>query len=96
VSKEDEMKPFWLVKYCLSKGTIVQIPCRASMSQDKEYVVHKIGYAHGFYKIGKDVFESEDDAMRAADELRIRKIASVKKQLKKLENMKFLRVQAKA
>ena len=94
MEQDVETRLYWLVKYCLSSGEIRQIPCRTNTLPNKEYVVHEKGGSHGFYKIGREVFEYEDDAIRQANSLRINKIASVKKQLKKLESMKFVRVKA--
>lgn len=39
--------------------------------------------------LGRDCFESRDDAVTDAEKRRVRKITSVKKQLAKLETMTF-------
>lgn len=94
MKKDVETKLYWLVKYCLSGSNIQQIKCSPSQSFSSEYACDERNNCQGFYKIGTDIFESKSDAIARAEELRMRKIASLKKQLKKLEDMKFLCVEA--
>lgn len=49
-------------------------------------------YAEGFlirFSIGDDVFLTSEEAKQKAEEMRVKKIASLKKKIEKLEKMKF-------
>lgn len=75
------MKTYFLAKYALTRG-IQQV--KAAPSTD--------GYVYlpsGIYKLGRDVFETHADALAAAHAKRVKKIASLRKQLQSLETMTF-------
>lgn len=47
------------------------------------------GYHRCFHEEGKEWHETLEDALKRAEEIRLRKIASLKKQLAKYEKMRF-------
>lgn len=73
----------WISKYALSKG---RISAEIGTVSDLHF---KVGW-HGFYVIGRDAHSTRDAALEAAEAMRIKKIASLKKQIAKLEKMKFV------
>lgn len=75
---------YYLAKYALSSG-IKAIDCKPPGSTG--YCQQVGGY--GLYKLGKDVFETESEAVANAEDHRVKKIASLKKQIEKLERMTF-------
>ena len=82
---------WYSTKYALSEG-IVEIDdslCRLSTSGNYVVVSMNGGYQQCF-SIGRDMHNNKQDAIKRANEMRERKIASVKKQLLKLEKMSFV------
>lgn len=76
----------WLSKYALTEDveeTAIQSDCI-----DGQYIRVE-ARKYGIYKIGRDVHTSREDAVKAADAMRKKKIASLQKQIKKLEALKF-------
>ena len=74
----------WISKYALTAGIT---------EESGEIVRSHHDYfstgPHGFYRIGKDAHHTIDEAKKAAEAMRVKKIASLKKQIKKLENLSF-------
>lgn len=80
---------YYVTKYALgSKGTIETIDCEKAKYIDG-YVRQTGGYWGSSFKVGRDAHETVDMAMRAADAARLKKIASLKKQIAALEKMVF-------
>ena len=75
------MKTYFLAKYALSQG--IQV-VKGPPSTDG-YVSLLIG----FFKLGRDIFETRAEAVVAAKALQAKKIASLQKQLAAVENMTF-------
>ena len=73
----------WISKYALSKG---RIPAVVGTVSDRYF---RVGL-QGFYVIGLDANSTREAALEAAEAMRIKKIASLKKQIAKLEKMKFV------
>jgi hypothetical protein len=75
----------WSTKYALTNG-IQQI--EVEIKEDSDCCFH---YPNGENKlsaclfINKDFFENHNDALEAAEKMRSKKIASLKKQIKKLQ-----------
>ena len=46
-------------------------------------------FSYASFRLGKDAHDTEEGAIRAAEAMRIKKIAALKKQLSKLESMRF-------
>lgn len=78
----------YLTKYALTKG-IIEVK---EEQLDKRYLnensVKLVGYFDHFH-FGKDVFKTREEAKKVAEQMRDKKLESVKKQLKKLEKMTF-------
>jgi len=74
----------WISKLALTKGIY-----------EAEVAVSESGYVSetstwGFGgRLGRDAHETREAAVAAAEQMRLKKIASLKKQLTKLEAMKF-------
>ena len=74
-------------KYALTKGIL-----------EKEVKIqdHGNGYIRAYekggfpsYSLGKECFRTREQAMERAEKMRLKKIASLKKQIEVLEKMKF-------
>lgn len=81
------MKKVYITKYALTKGVI---------EKDGEIADYGNGHVRAFvhgdyssYGIGSEAFYTKEEALKNAEERRIKKIESLKKQIKKLENLKF-------
>lgn len=71
----------WITTYALTKG-IYEV--------EAEIIDDKYAKTPGPWSLfTKDWTKSKEDAVRIADEMRVRKIASLKKSIKKLEALKF-------
>ena len=82
-------KPIYVTKYCLTKG-IVKLT-DYEFSSDGQYCSVKSWYSL-YVRIGQDAFFSTTEAIVRAEEMRDAKIASLKKQLSKLEKMTTFKV----
>jgi hypothetical protein len=83
----DPKNTYYLTKYALTEG-IKEVTAR-NYGDDGTYVYPE-GYTSWFsFKLGRDVFESRADAVKAAEAMRIKKIASLRKQIAKLEKLSF-------
>lgn len=71
----------WITKYALTRG-IVEAEANAPSDRVVKFPNGKILYVGHSYADKKE-------AIQKADEMRVRKIASLKKQIEKLEKMKF-------
>lgn len=83
----------WITKYALSKGIFAQevTPCQFMNSGRVFYVPEgrpewQREYANGE---GKEWHRTRESAIARAEEMRTAKIASLKKQIAKLEKMEF-------
>lgn len=81
------MKSLWISKYALTDGV---------KAADWDGHVSASGFVKPagqptwtLFKLGKDAHETEAEARQAAEVMRAAKIASLKKQLAKLEAMSF-------
>lgn len=75
----------WISKYALSDGIIEDEAERADW--DERYVLRP-GFMNSL-RLGGAAHETREAAVKAAKQMRIKKIASLKKQIAKLEAMKF-------
>lgn len=79
-------KTMFLSKYALTAG-LLEIPVKPAWD-DFVYDARKsIGVAS--YKIGRDIHYMREDAAKAAETMRLKKIDSLRKQIKDLEVKKF-------
>ena len=77
----------WITKYALSGGLIKM---SAPQVDEDGYVADRFKKNdYRRYKLGADVFDSEADAKADAEKRRIKKIASLKAQIAKLQKMTF-------
>lgn len=82
------MAKVFVVRYALSSG-ISEMETeilKSNFEGGRDYV--KDG-SWTFFYIGKDAFLSKEDAIKKAEEMRKKKITSLRKQIEKLEKMKF-------
>ena len=75
----------WITKYALSDGVAEY---EAEIRGGSAYPGSPFMSFTGFV-MGKDAHETREAAMAVAEKMRVQKIASVKKQLAKLENLRF-------
>lgn len=81
----DDSVKIYVTKYALSKG-IEEVEPNIEICEDgKQYVSH--GWAQR--RLGQDCFTDRADAVADAEKRRIERIASLKKQLAKLEALEF-------
>ena len=73
----------WLVKYALTSGITEEVV--RSTNGDRVYAEN----SWCSYKIGRDVFADHGDAVKAAEALRQKKLGGLRKQIAKLEKLKF-------
>ena len=79
------MKTYWLTKYALSKGITAELG--ELLAGHKTSL--KVADYYGYFHLGKDAFETEQEAKTVAEVMRTKKIASLKKSIAKLEQMEF-------
>lgn len=76
----------YITKYALTKG-IVEINDWRFLESDKSYIYAKESYSA--YKVGTDAFFDREEAVKNAYKKRDKKIESLKKQIDKLNTLKF-------
>lgn len=89
------MTKYWVTKYALTKGIKVltdQVPKGVAeyvRKVEEEYLYAKS--EHGYLQLynKSEWFLSEEEAVRRAEELRLKKLASLEKQIQKLKKLKF-------
>ncbi|WP_281696564.1 hypothetical protein [Bacteroides clarus] len=82
----------WITKYALTDGIIEaqQIPGSAYDGKEYAFFVGKNSqYITDFYIPYEELFWDKNSAIVKAEEMRQKKIASLKKQIEKLEEMRF-------
>lgn len=79
----------YITKYALTTG-ISHVLARVVKDTNGQMIEVKMGvhivYFHGE---GKDWHRTKESAIERADEMRMKKITSLRKQIKKLESLKF-------
>lgn len=81
------MNKVWLTRYALSDGISHEEVEKSEVVNGKTYLYLIDTFIS--YRLGKDVFTNKNEAMAKAEEMRIAKIKSLKKQIEKLEKLKF-------
>ena len=77
----------WITKYALTSGII---ETEAEECGDDMVRVHNSTFCDSYYhKEGREWHRTKESAIAKAEEMRKKKIDSLQKQIKKLENMKF-------
>jgi hypothetical protein len=90
----DETKKFkaWITKYALTQGIyeIGAVVCDTDESGDMiEEIKLAAATSNYYHGKGRDWHETKESAIACAEEMRKKKIAAMKKQIVKLEQMKF-------
>lgn len=80
------MAKVFITKYALSSG-IKEI--EAEIIKSDYHNVEYVYYDYQSFSIGSNAFLNKADALKKAEEMRKKKIASLKKQISKLEKMTF-------
>lgn len=75
----------WVTKYALSGGIDEREVTRSSGGDDYVYY----GRYHASYRLGRDAHLTLASALADAEKRRAQKIASLKKQITKLEKLRF-------
>lgn len=80
------MTTYWVTKYAMTTGII-------SFETDKEPNQHGIIQKPGIWSmsffVNKDCFDDHMKAIAKAEDMRIKKIASLQRSLKKIQELKF-------
>ena len=75
----------WITKYALTDGIVE----KEVYSKDSLYIIFTDGSYDFVKNEGKHWHINKDSAIKRAEEMRQKKIASLKKQIEKLEEMRF-------
>ena len=81
------MEKVFITKYALTKGILEKEAERCDYGYEYE-IAYVIG-EFSSYSVGKEAFRTREQAMERAEKMRLKKIASLKKQIEALEKMKF-------
>ena len=84
--RDQTEETFYLVRYALSDRAITVV--RGVESHHRKGWVGVHGPRTSF-KLGRDIFRDRDDALAQVEVMRKKKIASLQKQIQKLEEMEF-------
>lgn len=77
----------WITDACMRDGVIRKV--KAKIEEYGGLLLADIPDRITSYEIGRDAFESKEEALKHAEERRTHLIESIKKQLNELENLKF-------
>lgn len=77
----------WITKYALTDGIIEATGYK--FEETRYEVYNEKGEYCGSFRPGKYLFMDKQSAVKKAEEMRQKKIASLKKQIEKLERMRF-------
>lgn len=75
------------VRYALTKGTINKVTVEGSEFKNKDLVIVKGECV--FSRVGSDVFFTEEEARKGANEKVRKRILSLEKQIERLKALKF-------
>jgi hypothetical protein len=90
MSNEDQKITAYITKYALSNGKILKIDARLCGDVSNTMIAYRTeGSMFDQYAHGSDWHHALPEAIAKADEMRVKKIASLKKNIAKLENMRF-------
>ena len=83
---EEKLMKVWITKYALTKGII---ETEGEVSDDFPDILDAKGIVNYLHGEGKEWHMTKESAVQKAEEMRQKKIASLKKQIDKLERMRF-------
>lgn len=90
MSNEDQKITAYITRYTLSNGNILKIDARLCGDVSNTMIAYRTeGSMFDQYAHNDDWHRTLPDAIAKANEMRVKKIASLKKQIAKLEAMKF-------
>ena len=79
------MAKVFITKYALTEGIKeIETDIRKNEVGNYEYVLYG---NHYFFHIGSDAFTDKSEALKKAEEMRQKKVASLRKQIEKLEKL---------
>ena len=76
----------WVTKYALSKG-ITEYECRPKSTDSTR--VYPVEFSWTGFTIGRDAHTTKKEALQEAEKMRVKKILSLRRQIEKLEKLKF-------
>lgn len=82
----------WITKYALTQGVYeaeVIDDCRDTDPSGNMIAVKEESFTPYYHGKGKEWHETKESAISKAEQMRQKKISSLKKQIEKLEKMKF-------
>lgn len=82
------MAKVYVTKYALTSG-IKEMETEIIKSTFNDYPSYIRDGSFTFHYIGKDAFLDKTEALKKAEDMRRKKIASLHKQIEKLENLSF-------
>lgn len=88
----EEYTVAWVTKYALTNG-VIKVSGKVDHENEISSTVFTYrlpGDSYDTYAHGNDWHRTEQEALERAEKMRARKIASLKKQIAKLEAMKFV------
>ena len=87
MSTSQHKQTYFLAKYALPSGVIHERQGQISFSD--KYYVSLDAYPFQLYRLGRDVFMTQEAAMRKVEQMRQRKLASLEKRMKALQEMQI-------
>jgi hypothetical protein len=86
------MKTYYLTKYALTKGILEVQSNEPPTKNDDIHYQHKNWHEFSCYaKFDEEIFNTKEEAIAKAEEMRCKKIESLKKQIQKLEKKSFVK-----
>lgn len=81
------MAKVFITKYALTVGIKeIETDIIRGRFGNREYVIDD---SYSYFRIGENAFTDKSEALKKAEEMKIRKIASLRKQIEKLEKLSF-------
>jgi len=84
----EEGQKLYLVRYALTSG--IEIVTSMSARELESGYVRVSERPDGYFSLGRDITLTYEDAVQLAEAMRVAKIASLKKALRKFESMIFI------
>jgi hypothetical protein len=83
------MTTYYLTKYALGRNGLIPA-CEGEPSPFSDLGYIRLNGKPGSFMLGRDVFESPEEAIAAAQVMRDKKTASLERQIAKLRKMTFI------
>ena len=85
--RDRKEETFYLIRYALSEGVIAEVRGYEGSYESKGWFDVNNNWTS--FKLGRDIFRDRNDAVAQVEVMRKKKIASLQKQIQKLEAMGF-------